>query len=62
MPIGTWGVPNGIPHCGLAPHAFLMHVLCFRVFLKKIFSSFVTMKHFPSQLQTLETYLNLVKD
>ena len=52
---------TGLHHGRPTPYAFSMHVLRFQVFWK-IFSSFVTMKHFPSQLQTLETYLNLVKD
>ena len=42
----------GLDRGGPTPHAFSTYVLCFQVFLKD-FSSFVTMKHFLTQLQTL---------
>ena len=44
--------PPRLRHDGPTPHTFWTRVLHFRVFWK-IFSSCVTMKHFPTRLQTL---------
>ena len=44
--------PRRSHHCGPTPHAFPMRVLRFQVFWK-VFSSFVIMKYFLTQLLTL---------
>ena len=61
-----FGVPTGIPILSQFLTFFQCIFCVFEFFLffffENFFSLFGTMKHFPSQLQTLKTYLNLVMD
>ena len=58
VPIGTFRVPIGTPN--FSPiFTFFLRVFGF---FRKTFYPFWTVKHFPSLLQTLWTYLNMIGD
>ena len=60
VPVNTLGVPIGTRN--FTPTFRVFYAFSSSYFFETYFYLFWTMKHFPNQLQTLRTYLNMVRD